>query len=48
MAKIIKHIKKWNKWRKYNANSTLHKILVLIGFVKSPTYYVISEKEDWE
>lgn len=35
---IVKHIKHWNKWRKRNLNSKLHKFLVLIGIVHSPTY----------
>ena len=33
----MRHIKRWNKWRKNNSNSKLHKFLVLIGLVKSPT-----------
>ena len=37
MKKIIKHIQRWNIWRKRNSNGPLHKFLVLIGFMKSPT-----------
>lgn len=33
----MKHIKRWNKWRKNNINSKLHKFLVLIRLIKSPT-----------
>lgn len=32
------HIKRWNSWRKYNSNSWLHKILVLLGVIHSPTF----------
>lgn len=35
--KLIKHIKIWNRWRKYNTNDKMHKFLVLIGFIHSPT-----------
>lgn len=36
--KLIKHFKRWNKWRKFNGNSKMHKFLVLIGVVISPTF----------
>lgn len=36
--KIKKHFKKWNSWRKYNTNSWLHKILVLLKLRHSPTF----------
>ena len=35
---IIKHIKRWNRWRKYNCNSKLHKLLVLFNMAPSPTF----------
>lgn len=37
MQKIIRHIKRWNKWRKNCCNSKFHKFLVLVGIIKSPT-----------
>ena len=37
MERLIKHIKRWNVWRKHNKNSIAHKILVLFGIIKSPT-----------
>lgn len=37
MNKLIKHIRRWNLWRKNCMNSKLHKFLVLFGVVKSPT-----------
>ena len=37
MKRLINHIKRWNKWRKYNSNSWCHKFLALIGLVNSPT-----------
>ena len=43
---MIKHIKRWNKWRKYNDNSPFHKILVLLGLVKSPSYYMVDGFSD--
>lgn len=36
---FIKHFKKWNRWRKSNLNSKVHKILVLLKVVHSPTFY---------
>ena len=30
--------KTWNRWRKLNLNNPIHKILVLLGVVRSPTY----------
>lgn len=36
MKKIIKHIQRWNIWRKTNLNGPLHKFLVLVGLIKSP------------
>ena len=34
---MIRHIKVWNAWRKRNLNGKLHKVLVLLGLIKSPT-----------
>ena len=43
----IKHIKRWNEWRKHNGNSSLYKLLVLLGIVKSPTLpFVLTKEED--
>jgi hypothetical protein len=38
MKEFIKHFKKWNKWRKLNTNSNIHKLLVLFKLVNSPTF----------
>lgn len=38
MARLIEHIKRWNVWRKYNRNGITHKILVLFGIIRSPTF----------
>lgn len=46
--KIIKHIKRWNVWRKHNVNSKLHKILVLFGIIKSPTLAFTLIPEEYE
>ncbi len=37
MGRLIKHIKRWNVWRKHNNNGVAHKILVLFGIIGSPT-----------
>ena len=46
MRSIINHVKRWNKWRKHNLNGPLHKFLVLIGLVKSPTMLMIFTDEE--
>jgi hypothetical protein len=38
IRKFRKHFQRWNEWRTYNSNSKFHKILVLFGLVKSPTF----------
>ena len=35
--KIIKHIRRWNLWRKYCLNSPIYKLCVLLGLEKSET-----------
>lgn len=44
----IKHIKRWNEWRKRNINSSFYKLLVLLGIVKSPTFLCTLTKEERE
>lgn len=46
MGSMIKHIKRWNVWRKYNKNGIAYKILVLFGVIKSPTFYCALTKEE--
>lgn len=44
---MIKHIKRWNKWRKYNCNGKLHKLLVLLKLRYSPTFiYTFTDEEE--
>lgn len=38
MENLSSHIRRWNRWRKRNANGHLHHILVLLGVVESPTF----------
>ena len=38
MKGIITWVKVWNDWRKHNLNGRLHKFLVLIRVVHSPTF----------
>ena len=48
MKRIIKHIRRWNIWRKDNRNSRLHKLLVLLGLRQSPTLnFVFLPEELW-
>lgn len=35
---LIKHVKRWNKWRKGSLNSWWWKLGVLFGLVDSPTF----------
>lgn len=37
MKKLFTHVKRWNRWRKHCLNGKLHKALVLLGVIKSPT-----------
>lgn len=38
MRSILKHIRRWNIWKKRCANSWMHKILVLFGLRGSITF----------
>ena len=44
---MIKHIRRWNIWRKDNLNSRFYKFLVLIGVVMSPTMCFTLLPEEW-
>lgn len=44
MSKLIRHVKQWNRWRKHNMNPWYHKLLVLLGIVHSPTFWIINEE----
>lgn len=49
MNKILNHIERWNKWRKFNANSCFYKLLVLLKLRESPTMrFVLTDKEEKE
>lgn len=48
MGMLIKHIKRWNVWRKHNKNSIAHKILVLFGIIKSPTLNLTWTKAEYK
>lgn len=46
---IINHIKRWNKWRKhYLPGHKLHKLLVLLHIMYSPTFESIFTDKDEE
>ena len=49
--RVIRHIIRWNKWRKGCLNSWFYKFLVLIGVKKSPTMALIfldDEEEEFK
>jgi hypothetical protein len=37
---MIKHFKRWNRWRKLSVESKLFKFLVLIKLANSPTFEI--------
>lgn len=45
---MIKHIRRWNIWRKHNRNNRFYKILVLLGFTRSPTFELELLPADYE
>lgn len=45
---MIRRFKLWNEWRKNCLNGHLHKFLVLIGLVRSPTFHLFVTFKDWE
>ncbi len=45
---MMKHIKKWNEWRRYNCNSFIYKLFVLLGIVKSPTFECFHTQDEWK
>lgn len=48
LKRLIRHIKRWNKWRKHCGNGWLHKISVLFGG-HSPTFmFVLTDEEEEE
>lgn len=47
MKKIIERFRLWNEWRKGCLNGPLHKFLVLIGLVYSPTFHNFVAFKDW-
>lgn len=46
MARLIRHIKRWNIWRKHNANGRLHHLLVFFNIIKSPTFGLVLLPEE--
>lgn len=45
--RLINHIKRWNKWRKYCRNGGLYKFSVLFGN-PSPTFMLVLTDEEEE
>lgn len=48
IKKLLTHIERWNIWRRYNVNGRFYKLLVLLGFTKSPTMCFVYTKEERE
>jgi 2-iminoacetate synthase ThiH len=47
LNRLIRHVKRWNKWRKYCGNGWLHKISVLFSGC-SPTFQLVLTDEEEE
>ncbi len=45
---MVTYIKRWYKWSKFCWNSKFYKLLVLLGFVKSPTFSMFCVMEERE
>lgn len=48
IKKLIKHIKRWNLWRKHSMDSVIHKLLVLFKIIDSPTFGAICAWKDYK
>ena len=48
IEKVINHVRRWNIWRKHNADGKIHKFIVLIGLIKSPTFGTASLPEEMQ
>jgi hypothetical protein len=46
MNKVIRHIRRWNIWRKRSCNGWFYKLLVLLGITRSPTLQTVWLPED--
>lgn len=45
--KIKERYPRWKKWASWNLNGPLYKILVLLGIVKSPTFEMGPQIEEF-
>lgn len=43
---MVKNYKKWKDWQKHCINSRFYKFLVLIGFIRSPTFEAFKIREE--
>lgn len=46
IKKLIKHIKRWNEWRKGCLNNPVHKLLVLFKIIGSSTFEHFWSEDD--
>jgi hypothetical protein len=45
---IIKHFRRWNKWRKHSLNGRMYKLSVLLGIRRSLTMNLVLLPEEEE
>lgn len=43
---MVKNYKKWKDWQKHCINSRFYKFLVLIGFVRSPSFEAFKTRDE--
>ena len=41
IRRAVLHVRRWNVWRKMSLNGLFYKFLVLVGFVKSPSFPLV-------
>lgn len=46
IRRAVLHVRRWNVWRKMSINGPFYKFLVLVGFVKSPSFVLALLPED--
>lgn len=46
--RVIKHIRRWNKWRKHSLNHPMYKLSVLLGIKRSLTMNLVLLPEEEE
>lgn len=44
--KVIKYIKRWNRWRAFSVSSPMHKFLVLAGLRRDLTFDLVPTDDE--